>query len=163
MEYLGGFCENEYDEFKNYLEVLGFDQIGCGGFRLVYGRKKIVVKIPRYRDGIIDNRVEAAAWRKYKSRPTDMGVNLAPCRILSNNCLMMVAVNPLSYWAENMPKWAALIDNSQVGAYKGRIVAYDFALDINERIQLETEWNTPCEFFQKTWLPNKKQREAKAV
>ena len=55
------------------------------------------------------------------------------------------------------------IGPSIINDHSSVVAAYDFALDINERIQLETEWNTPCEFFQKTWLPNKKQREAKAV
>jgi hypothetical protein len=99
---------------------------------------------------VIDNRVEAAAWRKYKSQPTDLGIHLAPCRLLTNGCLMMVTIEKLNAW--DHPLWAKKIDGQQVGSYKGKTVAYDYALDVTERHIWEEEWKVMSEYFRDEWL-----------
>src|SRR5271167_1192860 len=88
---MGG--EVDYYGFVKHLQSAGFQYEGQGTFRIVYRRGMVVIKVPRNGDGIVDNRTEAAAWHKYKSRPTPKGYRLAPCRMLANGCQMMVAVD----------------------------------------------------------------------
>lgn len=129
---------DRFDDFTSYIQQLGFEHVGGGTFREVYLRKKMVIKVPYSTDGIIDNRVEAAAWRRYRDRPTSRELRLAPCRLLPNLCLMMVAVD-VSY-NPNEPEWTSRVDNEQVGVYKGEVVAYDYAGDMVERREWETLW-----------------------
>src|SRR5208282_6466306 len=82
-----------FDDFIAYLKGRRFVRVGQGCFREVFHRKGVVVKVPFTTDGITDNRIEAAAWRHYRNNPTNRQLILAPCRLLTNGCLMMVAVS----------------------------------------------------------------------
>jgi hypothetical protein len=149
-----------FEPFRKHLESKEFEYLSRGGFRDTFRRKNIVIKIPRKKDGEIDNMVEAAGWRKYKNNPTDLGFHLAPCRILENGCLMMV------YASSGMPheKWVeSLHDGWQIGGYKGRVVVYDYALELSERAQWEEEWGLKSRFFQKEWLPFKPRLQKKVA
>lgn len=139
-----------FKPFMERLAFLGFGELFGGGFRKGFIRDKIVIKVPRGRDGEIDNLVEARAWHKYKNNPTSLGFYLAPCRILENGCLMMVTVDTA---VRNHPEWVKKMhDGYQVGYYKERVVAYDYALEIPERVQWEDEWGFHSDFFQKEWV-----------
>lgn len=144
-----------FKTFIRKIESAGFEIIGNGGFRDTYQRKGVVIKIPRNRDGEIDNIVESTAWHKYKSSVTSLGIYLAPCRILHNGCLMMATVKLLPNF-ESCPKWVkGMHDGWQVGTYKDRIVAYDYALEIAERTEWEDEWGFHSDFFQKEFVKKK--------
>ncbi len=146
----GGFIGDKYDAFRRHLESVGFHKVNYGSFRATYIRGKVVVKVPRNMDGEIDNRVEAAGWRKYKSNPTKDGILMAPCRLLPNGCLMMAAVEQCyvdPHEEGTKHSWVAHIEGWQVGKYRGKIVAYDYALDIPERRQWEKEWGVESDFF----------------
>ena len=67
---------------------------------------------------------------KYKNNKTPRGLYLAPCRLLHNRCLLMVYVE-IDVYDRKMPKWVRFVDNEQVGIYKDRYVAYDYALDVD--------------------------------
>lgn len=45
------------------------------------------------------------------------------------------------------PDWSEKIDGAQVGIYKGKYVAFDYALEIVERLQWEREWGKRSIFF----------------
>lgn len=152
---VGGTVGDRFDSFIEHLLAKGFRYLSQGGFRRTYIRDSIVIKVPHVNDGLVDNRVEAAAWRKYKSQPTDLGIHLAPCRLLPNGCLMMVTVESWN-WVVEKPAWASKIDSGQVGHYKDRTVAFDFALDVTERYQWEKDWNDFSVFFQEDWVINRK-------
>lgn len=147
-------CPKQYAEFEAYLESKGFSLIGSGLFRRTFVRKKIVVKIPRRMDGLLDNQSEALTWHKYRERQTSSGIYVAPCRLLSNGCLMMVKVDSSQRFAE---EWTRLLDGRQAGKYKDRIVAYDFGLDVDERAQLEKNWGLNQTYYQEVWLRHKPQ------
>ena len=134
-----------YEVFENHLKEKGFKYLSEGSFRRVYERKNIVIKIPTFSDGLLDNRVEHAAYHKYWNGPTRRGIYLAPCRLLANGCLMMKKLTWNSYFSR--PAWSKLIDGGQVGPYKERVVAYDFALDLTERFKWEREWKCESKFF----------------
>ncbi len=142
-----------FDSFVQHLINAGFKPAGWGSFRRTYIRGNVVIKVPRNPDGVIDNLMEAKAWRKYRSEPTDQGIYLAPCRLLPNGALMMVAIEHLAY--DDKPHWSSTIDCNQVGRYKDRVVAYDFALDLSERHKWEKELSIEPGFFQHTWLYRK--------
>lgn len=156
----GAVSSAEYHATVDYLKAKGFCWVGSGMFRSVYKRKGVVVKVPFNNDGYVDNRTEAAAWRKYHNEPTTLGVYVAPCRLLSNGCLMMVTVDSNKIDWNDLPPWANLIDCNQVGMYKGRMVAYDFALDVMEREEWEKEWGTSSMFFHSRRLPYLRKRHA---
>lgn len=118
-----------YERFGEKLIKKGFKRLDCGSYRMVFHRNGIVIKVPHNQDGILDNIVEADAWRTVKNKPTRHGYYLAPCRLLKNKCLMMVYVDVDS--EGELPSWAFMIDASQVGLYKNRYVAYDYALDVD--------------------------------
>ena len=143
-------CDDLYSEFTNHLKSIGFEFIDYGSFRNVYKRNNIVIKIPLVYDGIVDNKIEASVWKKYKNSPTDRNIYLAPCRLLSNGCLMMMAVDYVP--SNEKPKWAKQIDCQQVGRYKNRVVAYDYALDVTERLQLENDWGERSCYFRSSWM-----------
>jgi len=143
----GSISQLDYDAKCDSLKDRGFKYVGCGMFRAVYMRGGVVVKVPHNKDGYIDNRTEAAAWKKYRNKPTSFGVYVAPCRLLDDGCLMMVSVDSENVDYGSLPAWARQIDCSQVGMYKGNLVAYDFALDVIEREQWEKEWGTSSKFF----------------
>jgi hypothetical protein len=159
-----------YRPFLAYLARHKFHYLSQGDFRIVYERIDeqdcgVVVKVPTNRNGIIDNIVEFKAWKKYGHGPTDLGIYLAPCRLLPNNALMMPFVDAWNYGADRFPpKWAEQLDNYQCGLYrgrvngirdpKGRVVAYDYALNVTERYQWERELKIRNSFFQRTWMDN---------
>ena len=145
----------DYTTFIRHIESLGFLFIGQGCFRQVFKRGKIVIKVPRNVDGVYDNRTEAAAWHKYKSNPTSKGYRLAPCRMLPNGCQMMVAVN-MHYDPDVLyhETWTHKIENSQVGMYRDKTVAYDYALNIVERSEWEKEWGIRSVWFYANGLNN---------
>jgi hypothetical protein len=140
--------EVDYSNFIEYIQSLGFEYIGAGSFRRAYRRDKVVIKVPINGDGILDNKTEAAAWHKYKSRPTSKGYFLAPCRMLPNSCLMMVLVESCNY-SSSVPEtsWAERIEGHQIGMYRDKVVAFDFALNIPERATWEKEWGMYSEWF----------------
>lgn len=141
----GPSLEDEYAPFIEYLKANGFTYLNQGSFRQVWERGNIVIKVPTFADGLIDNRVEHQAYHTYWNGPTRKGFYLAPCRLLPNGCLMM---KKLTWdWSFSRPAWASLIDGKQVGPYKGRVVAYDFALDLTERFKWEREWKCQSLFF----------------
>ncbi len=150
LEELDAYRER-YSSFETQLLARNFTYMSRGSFRRVYQRKNIVIKIPLKHDGLIDNRVEAAAWNKYKNNPTSEGLFLAPCRLLANDCLMMVVVSLLPYDYQR-PEWIEKIDSLQVGLHRGRLVAYDYALDRRERHQWEKEWGIRSNFFHQEWI-----------
>lgn len=131
----------DYKDFIQHLNSIGFRYVNQGTFRQVYQRGKIVIKVPRNGDGINDNRTEATAWHKYKSQPTSKGYMLAPCRMLANGCQIMVTVDRYAN-ADLLHKeeWTCKIEGSQVGMYRNKVVAYDFALNITEREEWEKKW-----------------------
>ncbi len=149
----GGSVGNKYMPFRQYIAEKGFSFIEAGSFRSTYIRKGAVIKVPRNKDGEVDNKVEAAAWRKYKNQPTDQGIYLAPCRLLSNGCLLMMTVDLSQDYEKDengcsvFPEWIYDIEGYQVGMYHSKLVAYDYALDIPERIKWEKEWGTKSEYF----------------
>jgi hypothetical protein len=139
---------DKYDQFRMHLLSRGFNNVGAGSFRSCFARGKIVIKVPENYDGIVDNKVEAAAYRKYKNGPTSLGIMMAPCRLLSNGCLMMAYVHPCKMNPyDDHPQWVKKVEGWQCGYYKGKIVAYDFALSIEERFDWEKEWGTHSEYF----------------
>ncbi len=148
----GGEIGNKYDTFRSYLKSKGFEKIGNGSFRVTYRRGEIVIKVPRNVDGEIDNMVEAAGWRKYKSSPTDDGIPLAPCRLLVNGCLMMRKVD-MTYIDRSHKnfQWVEKIEGHQVGEYRGKLVAYDYALSLNEREEWEENWGVESQFYKNGW------------
>lgn len=134
------------------LERLGFEYLDEGCFRRVFVRGKIVIKVPLNFDGEIDNLIEARAWHQFRNRPTPLGLRLAPCRLLPNNYLLMVKVRVLDDCDPLVPAWAEAVDNYQVGVYRGKVVAFDYALNLRERFKWEDEMNIKSEFFRsKEW------------
>jgi hypothetical protein len=141
-----GLCLYErYYNFVQHIQSKGFTYVSSGSFRQVYQREDKVIKIPRYHDGLIDNMVEARAYKKYRNSPTPEGLVLTPCRLLHNGCLMMMFVKRWDLY--NRPKWSKKIDGGQVGLYKGKYVAFDYALEMYERFEWEREWNQYSVFF----------------
>lgn len=150
---------SQYSKFTESIGARKFTYLGAGSFREVYARRNIVIKIPMTTDGLNDNIIEARAWKKYKNKPTSMGAYLAPCRLLPNGCLMMVKVND-EFTDEEYKKlddlsWTSDIDAQQVGKYKNKIVAYDYALDTKERYEWEKEFEVKSEFFHGRWILNR--------
>jgi hypothetical protein len=149
----------DYSAFIRHIEPLGFKFEGQGTFRLAYKRGKVIIKVPRNIDGIYDNRIEAAAWHKYKSQPTPKGYLLAPCRMLANGCQMMVTVNLTWFFNQDVfsdilhkEDWTYRIEGGQVGMYREKVVAFDFALNIPERALWEREWGVRSTwFYDKGW------------
>lgn len=147
------YDEDEMDSFQAHLESKGFDRIGAGSFRRVYRRGNVVVKVPKSHDGMCDNLIEAQAWRTLRNRPSSSGVICAPCRILPNNCLMMVVVEGYAVFDEDglykvdKPLWVQTLDQEQAGLYKGRWVAYDYAINLVERHAWERALDIESEFF----------------
>ena len=127
------------------LESIGFEYCGEGYSRKAYLRKNTIIKVPLSKHGLIDNLSEARAYRLYRDKTMNKIV-LAPCRLLNSFCLMMPRVD-IKSWNElkqsiqpvgKIPAWVYSIDGAQVGFYKGKIVAYDYAGDIPWRY--ENDW-----------------------
>ena len=60
-----------FTSFIKKIEAAGFVECGEGSFRRVFKRGKVVIKVPKYTDSILDNQMEARAYSKYKNGPTD--------------------------------------------------------------------------------------------
>ena len=129
-----------YDGFEKYLESKGFKYIGSGCFRNAFQRGKVVVKIPRSYCGFEDNIGEAYAYNEYRKRPVARGTYYAPCRLLSNGCLMMVYVEQGKWKIGNKPDWVKRIDSYQCGLFNGRVVAYDSGCDIGHLLTQAKRW-----------------------
>lgn len=152
-EWNGESVSDQYVDFVNKIQKAGFSYLNEGSFRAVYGRKNVVIKVPMVSDGIIDNMVEHRAYHTYWNGPTRRGILIAPCRLLPNKCLMMRKMQ----WADDpdgvgvvdydLPKWSKTIDGCQVGPYNGRVVAYDFAINLTERFKWEEEWGMFSKYF----------------
>ena len=140
------YFDKQYQPFMNHIEKKGFSAAHSGSFRRVYERKNVVIKVPRNQDGVEDNMSEALGWHKYRSNPTQYGIYLAPCRLLPNKCLMMVKVD-IYMRGDDKPDWSKDIDSGQVGLYRGRVVAYDFGLELTERRDWEKEWQVTESFY----------------
>lgn len=139
-----------YLPFVEELFFAGFKTVDKGSFRQVYRRNKMVVKVPLKADGVVDNQMEARAYKHYGNKPTSLGIHLAPCRLLTNGCLLMPFVTIVEYRV-GMPEWVEMVEGDQVGLYKGRLVAYDYALDLTERFAWEQESNLKSDYFQNSW------------
>ncbi len=143
----GGDIKDRYKIFKGSLQDRGFVYVNRGTFRETYVRKNLIIKVPRNHDGIVDNRVEDWAWHHYKSKPTNRGLYLAPCKLMANECLAMIRLDLAGF---DCPKWVDFIwDGQQVGKHPRNktILVYDYACDIYERYELEAKWNVTSEFF----------------
>jgi hypothetical protein len=127
-----------YREFVDKLIHNNFLSLGEGSYRHTFGRKNVVVKIPRNESGIIDNMIEAISWKKYRFNKTSNGLYLAPCHLLPNGALLMRKVSLISDHS-TYPEWAYKIDGEQIGLYKNKPVAYDYALDVKERWDIITK------------------------
>lgn len=139
-----------YKPFVEGIRSSGFRRLNHGCFRTAFRRKNFVIKVPRNVDGVVDNMIEARAYKHFGNNPTSLGIYLAPCKLLTNNCLLMPFVAHLGS-EDPLPEWAHLVDGSQVGMLHGRIVAYDYALDLKERYVWEKESILKSEHFQNDW------------
>lgn len=140
----GGSLYKEYQPFVNFIISCGFEKVDTGSFRTGYRRRNTFIKVPKSGDGVIDNVVEAIAWRKYRNNPTDRYIYLAPCRLLNNYCLMMPAVQ--INCAERPPWFSNLLDR-QFGLYRNKYITYDYAFEITERPEIERDLGVRSEFF----------------
>jgi len=145
------YNEEECEQFSQYIQSKGFEYINFGAFRLVYARKNVVIKVPRSMDGMIDNYIEAKAYRKYRDNKTNIGMLLMPCRLLPNGCLMMpkIACGNVPYDFE--APYKSLTDGWQHAFYKGKVRVYDFAIDISERLSWENEAGISNSWFADTY------------
>lgn len=114
-------------EIAEQLTSNNWKYIGSGRHRKVYKKGDVVLKIPVNLDGVEANVMER---KLYLSRRKE-GI-FAPCRLLSNGCLMMVALsNTLDCcdYDKNYPSWVQeLNDGPQIGIDRnGRLLAYDYA------------------------------------
>jgi hypothetical protein len=145
------YNEEEYEQYSQYIQSKGFQYINYGTFRLIYARKNVVIKVPRSMDGMIDNYIEAKAYRKYRDNKTNIGMLLMPCRLLPNGCLMMpkVECGKVPYDLEVPYKYIA--DGLQHAIYKGKVRVYDFAIDISDRLSWENEAGVSSSWFAITY------------
>lgn len=98
--------------------------VGSGRHRTVYKRGNVVLKIPQSLNALEDNIIEREIF--INSRGNKI---FAPCRLLSNGCLMMRALEDLYGSRKLHPHWAmALVDGPQIGRdQNGKIMIYDYA------------------------------------
>lgn len=140
---LGGSMYPRFENFEKKLLDAGFYDWSKGGFRRVYRRGSIVIKVPINGDGVVDNIVEALSWKKYGNKPTNRYIYLTPCRLLPNLCLMMKKIDYLN----SEPAWRKNLTDPQVGSYRGRDVVYDYAFEVTERNDIEDELGVESEFW----------------
>lgn len=129
-----------YDSFEQYLLAHGFRYIDSGCFRNVFQRGKVVIKIPQSYCGFEDNIGEAYAYNRYRKEADARGNYYAPCRLLSNGCLMMVYVERASWDPGNRPEWVDNIDSFQCGYFHDRVVCYDSGCDIGHLWSAAKRW-----------------------
>jgi hypothetical protein len=147
---------DQYQPFVDELEEKGFQYVGAGGSRRTYlsNTGRVVVKVPRCSSGLLDNYAEAKTWKLYHSRNTRLGFPVAPCRMIRNGCLMMVAVavgQGTRTWEYINEFNSYILDGDQSGLYKGRTVVYDYAYDVPERLLWERELGIASD-WQFSWL-----------
>jgi hypothetical protein len=117
-------------KLEELLKAKQWIYIGSGKDRRVWKRNNMVLKVAYTTSGVIANKQENFIYRNFKNDK----INYAPCRLIQENLLMMVAVSPLDdldpVQFARIPDWAfELDDGPQVGIAKdGRILAYDYAL-----------------------------------
>jgi len=142
-----------YETRKRYLDKVmkkkGFTYLGKGRHRITYlsANKRFVLKFPKFREGVVANRNEAFKWKGFlNNKITPNGATYAPCRLLQDCIIMMVAVVEAygetcgddsardsgaiggSAYEEGLPDWCNDIDACQVGKLaNGKLVAYDYA------------------------------------
>ena len=104
----------------------GYEVLGDGRHKIVYGHKGFVIKVPKDKYGLEAIRREVAISRKYgKNNPKH--ANYARARMLYDTVSIMERVVCVADECEKLPDWCLHIDSSQVGLdEKGRLVAYDF-------------------------------------
>lgn len=127
-----------FKEYQSSLLKRNFEKLGNGASRYGYKRGNIVIKVPYNHGGFVDNIMEAYVYRQHRNSPDQYGRFFAPCRLLSNACLMMVFIERKS-WGD-LPDWAQGMDGGQAGEYKGRLVSYDSAFDITNQRMSALEW-----------------------
>jgi hypothetical protein len=138
----------DYDYFQNIQYVLlgqGYNLLGAGASRKAFHKTSAgsVIKVPYNSVGLDDNVIEAYCYKKYRSDPDpELGIIFAPCRLISNGCLLMVFVDRAP--RESLPDWANEIDGSQAGYFKDKIVAYDSSydmrMDVPEELVAAKKW-----------------------
>jgi hypothetical protein len=143
-----------YKTRKRHLDKVmkkkGFTYLGKGRHRITYlsANKRFVLKFPKFREGVVANRNEAFKWKGFLSNKmvATNGATYAPCRLLQDCIIMMVAV--VEAYGETcgddsardsgaiggestplgLPDWCFGIDSCQVGKLaNGKLVAYDYA------------------------------------
>lgn len=123
-----------YLNYQNLLNRAGWRYLGQGYSRVAYGRKNVVVKVPMHAEGYNSNILESYLYRKYRNYPDTHGRVFAPCRLLSNGCLIMPFIERALDNCErsDLPQWAINIDGQQCGYYNGRLVVYDANADMGQ-------------------------------
>ena len=149
MRLTNGQVRDLYRPFSKEIENMGYEYRSNGCFRNVYHRKGYVIKIPKSTDGVVDNIMEARAYSLYKNAPTSRGIYLAPCKLLPNLSLLMVFVRAIRDC--EYPSWAEEVEGEQIGFYKNRPVAFDYALDLAERYAWEQESVLKSIYYDNEW------------
>lgn len=103
--------------------------VGEGRCRKAYKRRGLVLKIPFCNEGVKANKDEYYLYRNFKDR------NYAPCRLVEDNCLIMLAVDPIDdcdpCQQGLIPQWAwNLLDGPQIGFRNSKLLVYDYADEI---------------------------------
>jgi hypothetical protein len=121
---------------RSYIDRIAHDNnfvfIGEGRHRRTFftRSKKNVIKFPINAGGLRANQYEYDQYKTYYNGPDKDGIVYAPCRLIKNCVLIMVAIqDDFGFGNDNIPDppyWVTKVDCEQVGILKnGRIVAYD--------------------------------------
>lgn len=116
-DYLNILSTEEQDRVTKLTKGLQF--IGDGRNRKAYRHKGYVIKVPLNVFGMLDNEIEAKAFKRYGEE-----FPYARCKLIGV-CLVMEYVEHT--WEKNLPDWVMSIDCGQVGYNrKGKLLAYDY-------------------------------------
>jgi hypothetical protein len=121
-------------KLEKTLASKGWIYLGSGKDRRVWKRGNVVLKIGYVESGVISNLSERKLYLQSLGR--DQEAKYAPCRLVSDNVLMMRYVKELDdldpCQAALIPKWAYYLnDGQQVGIdQKGNVLVYDYADEI---------------------------------
>ena len=113
-------------QFEEKIKSKGWIFVDHGKDRRVWKKKNVVLKIAYTESGVAANLQEDLIYHNHKND------HYAPCRLIQDNVLMMVAVLPLDdldpVQGSRIPDWAyELNDGPQVGMTKsGKVLAYDY-------------------------------------